>query len=835
MMKRSLSIICALLLAFSFAAAAELPVTDWLVAHVQVFEPAFGDDSFSLFDYSSIDTASLWPEEGQTLPWDSRQVLRWTEKRSEEGKLSTGNAEGPALVLAATYLDAPRWMKAHLAVDGDCPFQIFFEGDLAGSGPKTEWVLTPGRHRLLVAFIQENDKKGIQASLHFEDKYKASPPEVGTKASHVLSLEEALRFPHPGAVDISPRGSHFAITDGDGGLEICRFPEGGLVQTVVLSGPVLSFAWSPEGKRLAVATAGDKGRCDIWLVHPFSGPIKKIYSGITGVSQLQWLPDGKFIAYTRTDPPPEKGPYDLVDTFLDRWEGWKAEVTLWIASVETGVRHMITGGLNPYGFSRQALLSPDGEKAVFVHTTPSSSYPYRKEELWLVVLSTGKAELISEIETSMVSSMTWSPDSAHVAVIAPYYPYPGTPEDVAGYHSRWHQGIQLWDVAEKTARYLTAPEFNPCVQSLWWDSKDNRLYFIALDRTVHRLYRFDSGLNDFSEVELPFRNVEAVFGRKSGDWVVLRLAEVDKPSWLVALNLKTKESRRIWDKGKEFLSRVRLGGYEMFSCKNRHGTKLDGWIYLPPDFDPGEKYPAVISYYGGVVPQTESFGGGQFGRINHWLAGNGYVVYTMTPRGTWGYGQEFADAHFNEWGTVSSPDIIDSVKALIKAKMYIDPQRIGGFGHSYGGFEGLSLATQTDLFAAIIATGVISNTLNYSFVVLGQPNMGEIVLPGVYPWNRKDVYVDRSPVFNADKIVTPILLMQGTDDPWCEMTESDQMFSALRVQGKEVVQIRWIGEGHGIRSFSKRVINENIRREWFDKYLKDEPEGWQARYDKAQE
>jgi dipeptidyl aminopeptidase/acylaminoacyl peptidase len=270
----------------------------------------------------------------------------------------------------------------------------------------------------------------------------------------------------------------------------------------------------------------------------------------------------------------------------------------------------------------------------------------------------------------------------------------------------------------------------------------------------------------------------------------------------------------------------------MFYCQNREGTNLDGWIYLPPDFDAEKKYPTIIFYYGGISPKTQVFDS-----LNHWFAANGYVVYMLTPRGAFGFGQEFADAHFNEWGTVTSPDIIDAVQALMKAKPYIDPKRIGGHGRSYGGFETLSLVTHTDLFAAVIASAVISNTLNYSLIVLGQPNAGEIMLPGVYPWNRKDVYVDRSPVFNADRVTTPVLLMHGTEDPWCEMTESDQMYSALKVQGKDVVQIRIIGEGHGApdRSpkLSNRVLFNRMRLEWFDKYLKGESESWQERYTKS--
>jgi dipeptidyl aminopeptidase/acylaminoacyl peptidase len=827
--RKSLVLFCFVLSSAVFLAGSELPITDWLVVKAEVFKPAFSDVA-SLFDFSVVDTKSLWPEEGQKLPWSAQQCLTWEKIQADDGKLNMSQLANSTLVLAATYLDVPRWMKAGLMIEGDVPIQVFCDGNLTGKGVKTELTLSRGKHRLLVAFIADKMQTGIEVALQVDDEHKGAIPVVSTDPIHNLSLAEALKFPVPFVVDMSSDGSRYAIMNGEGGVEIYSLPEGELLQTIFLPGRIISFTWSPDEHKLAVVTINDKGLCDIWLAYPDSGSTTKLYSGIQGISQMQWLPDGKFFAYATSEPPPEKGVYDLVDNFFDRWDGWKTKVNMWIASAEGGVQRMVSAGLSAYGFARQALLSPDGTKVVFVHSTPSSDYPYRHEELWLVDLPTGKAGLISEIKTSMISTMAWSPDSSQLAVIAPYYNYPKTPEDVDNYHSRWHQGIQLWDVAAKTSKYLTEPSFDPCVQSLWWNSPDSTLYFIALDRSVHRLYKFAPGTKEFSEVKLPFKNIEGLYGTKNSDRVILRVGEVGKPTWLVSMNLKTKENHKIWDKGSEFLSRARLGKYEMFHCENRHGTKLDGWIYFPPDFDPTKKYPTIISYYGGVVPQTQSFGGGQFGRINHWLAANGYVVFTVTPRGTWGYGQKFADDHFNEWGTVSAPDIIDAVKALIDSKPYVNADKIGGFGHSYGGFEGLSLATQTDLFATIIATGVISNTLNYSFIVLGQPNMGEIVLPGVYPWNRRDVYVDRSPVFNADKINTPILLMQGTDDPWCEMTESDQMYSALKVQGKDVVQIRWIGAGHGLRDFNSRLINENIRLEWFDKYLKNEPEGWEERY-----
>jgi dipeptidyl aminopeptidase/acylaminoacyl peptidase len=825
--KKSLIIITVFFLFSVFLVGAELPIEKWLVAQAKVFKPPFSSESFSLFDYSSLDAKSLWPSEGQKLYWDPQQSITWEKVQANEGKLSLSLKERLNLVLAATYLEAQKWQKASLLVKSDSPFQIFLDGELVGKGEKTDLTLTREKHRLLIASLQDQAKPGgLQVFIQFEDKYRSKEPKISTDPIHNISLLETLTIPQARGVEVAPDGSFAAILGSDGGIEIRSLPDGKLLQTIFLANQMSSFTWSPDGNRLAITTAGEKGLYDLWLVNIKDNTTKKLYSEIKGMSQLNWLPDGKFITYAAAEMPQEKGPYDLVDNFFDRWEGWQTKIYLWMASVESGTRHMISGGLNPYGWCRQALISPDGKKVVFVYETPSSSYPYSNQELWLADILSGNSELIAKIKTAMINSMEWSPDSTQLAIIAPYYDIPLKPSDPV--HSRWHQGIQLWDVSKKSYRYLLKHSFTPGIESLWWNPKNNNLYFIALDRTVNRLYRFSPDFKEFSEVKLPFTNVQALFGAKKSDWVILRLAEIDKPSWLVSFNLETLESHKIWEKSQEFLSLVRLGKYEMFYCQNRKGTKLDGWIYFPPDFDPEKKYPTIIAYYGGVGPKTQSFD-----NINHWLAGNNYVVYMLTPRGAYGYGQEFADAHINEWGAVSSPDIIDAVKALIKAKPYVDPKKIGGFGHSYGGFEGLSLVTQTDLFATVIATGVISNTLNYSFIVLGQPNYGEIVLPGIYPWNRKDVYVERSPVFNADKVKTPVLLMQGTDDPWCEMTESDQMYSALKVQGKDVVQIRWIGEAHGISKFSNRILNERIRVEWFDKYLKDEPESWQERYDKS--
>lgn len=813
---------------FSFLIGKEIPIEEWLICHAKIYKPIFSDELNSLFDYSSIEFKSLEPQEGQELFWSPSQTLTWKKFHAENGIISFPFDSELKLVLTSTYIEVPQWQQISLSVRGNSSFQIFLDGELIENNGRTELSLTRGKHRLLIIFFQSKQENGIEVSLNCDERYESKYPILSRDPIHNMTLLEALMIPQFGEVEVSSDGSKAAVLNNEGGIEIFKLPDGILSRSIYLPNRISSFSWSPNGNHLAMGTSGEKTGCNLWLVNLYDGSTKKLFSVNENISQIQWLPDGKFIIFASTKITSQKKPYDLIDNFFDRWEGWKPKVSLWLASIDSGTKHMITGGINPYGRFTQAILSPNGEKVVFIREIPSSTYPYSHKEMWQVNILNGKSELISEIKTSMISSIIWSPDSNYLAVIAPYYNYPKKSSELANYHSRWHQGIQLWDLSKKHYRYLTEPEFNPCVRSLWWNPKYNQLYFIALDRTVQRLYRFSSDFNEFTEISLPFTNIQEIYGAKESDWVILSVGALDKPLQLFSINLKSLENHQIWNRGNEFLSLVQLGRTEIFNCSNREGIKIEGWLYFPPDFNPKEKYPIIVSYYGGIGPRIQ-----RFDNINYWFAGNGYIVYQLTPRGAYGYGQKFADAHFNEWGTVSAPDIIDAVKALIKAKPFINSGKIGGYGHSYGGFEGLSLATQTDLFATIIATGVISNTLNYSFIVLGQPNNGEIVLPGVYPWNRKDVYIDRSPVFNANKINTPILLMQGTDDPWCEMTESDQIYSALKVQDKDVVQIRWIGEGHGISKFSNKLLFNRIMLEWFDKYLKDEPESWQKRYEES--
>jgi len=277
---------------------------------------------------------------------------------------------------------------------------------------------------------------------------------------------------------------------------------------------------------------------------------------------------------------------------------------------------------------------------------------------------------------------------------------------------------------------------------------------------------------------------------------------------------------------KEF-SRVTFGKVERWTFKNEKGLLIDGRVYYPPDFDPQKKYPCIVNFYGGTIPVTREFGG--LYPKNLWTA-QGYVVYVLQPSGTLGYGQEFSSLHVNDWGFIAVDEIIYGIEKFLSEHPFIDHKRMGCIGGSYGGFLTMLIQTRTNLFSAAVSHAGISSISSY----WGEGSVGYLysayAAANSFPWNRKDIFINQSALFNADKITTPLLLLHGSEDTNVPPGESTQIFTALKILGREVEYIQILDQNHYILNYSKRKIWTRTIMAWFDRWLKNQPEWWYYLY-----
>jgi dipeptidyl aminopeptidase/acylaminoacyl peptidase len=314
---------------------------------------------------------------------------------------------------------------------------------------------------------------------------------------------------------------------------------------------------------------------------------------------------------------------------------------------------------------------------------------------------------------------------------------------------------------------------------------------------------------------------EGVVGAFSFDKAQSKLAyfhgTMTDPGQVWVRHLSTGRSRQLTQVNGNLLQAIELGEIEEVWFKGAADNELQGWILKPPDFDASQKYPSILEIHGGPRVQYGHFFMHEF----YYLAAHGYVVYFCNPRGGQGYGEAHAKSIWNNWGTADYNDVM-AWADFVQQKPYIDKERMGVTGGSYGGYMTNWIISHTERFKAAVTQRCVSNLI--SMYGSSDFNWGfQAEFGNEPPWENVENYWRQSPMKYIGNVKTPTLVIHSEQDLRCAIEQGEQVFVALKKLGVDTEMVRFPDEPHGLSRggrTDRRIQRLNHILRWFDRYLK---------------
>jgi dipeptidyl aminopeptidase/acylaminoacyl peptidase len=722
------------------------------------------------------------------------------------------------------YINNSSYLEAKLDVKGPHNYKVFVDGkDAAG-----KLSLAPEHHTIAIRYLaQPKDTDSISVVLD-----APVPVAYTLQKKHPYMVHDLTDGRRVRGLSLSADGAFVVVsyqTTERGGKNAWSYELREVKSLRLLSRPSQNVRWMPRTcAYIEEVWEGDKRM--LYTVAPLTGERTLLAGSLPKGSYTVSPTEDYLILSAETEGPKEDEEVFQMLEMDDRQPGWRNRGYLVRYDLATGLAQRIT-----FGNKGEYLcdISQDGRKLLFA----SSRSRLEKRP------TTVTDHLLMDVHTMQVDTLlaaaeflggaAFSPDAKQVL-------FTGNPEAFQRIGcqlpanvtpSMTENELFLYDIASKKVTPLTK-DFDPSVTNVDWTWGDGLIYFSAEDRDYVRLYQLNPADGKIVQLDI------------NGDYAY-RFDVAAHASVLGYLSYKTLEPASAFvaytGKGKSamkqitfFDGRTALGDAEVGTCQdwnftNSRGDTVYGRLYLPKDFDATKQYPMIVYYYGGCSPVSRYF---ESPYAPQYWNSLGYVAYILQPSGATGFGQEWASRHVNTAGRGPADDIIEGTKKICDAHPYINKEKIGCMGASYGGFMTQYLQTQTDIFAAAVSHAGIANHTSYWGEGYWGYNYSEVSMANSYPWSHRQLYVDQSPLFNADKIHTPLLLLHGTDDTNVPIIESLQMFTALKLLGREVALVEVKGQNHHITDYSKREKWLATQMAWFQKWLKDDSSWWDALYPK---
>ena len=714
------------------------------------------------------------------------------------------------------------YTTATIKVEGVKAYKITVDGKEGGANLKIQ----PFTHRVRIRyFTPAGEASAPTVSIDTPDSAKISFRNDG---KHLYSMSDVLLGTRLSGVSLSSDGKYMiagysTTMEGGRSSSVSR-----MIETA--SGRVLfetqeRLTWMPVTPKYYKTRRG-ANTTQLIVVDPSTGAEQVLVEDLPEGS-FRMSPTEDFLIYSFSEEGPRERPeiYQIL-TPGDRQPGWRSRSYSSKYDIATGVMQRLSYG---YHSSRVMDIAPDGKTALMmVSEERLTQRPTSLGTLYLLDLETLDAKVLVDKDGFMAGAQ-FSPDGKKVLLSGSPEAFGGIGKNVKPGQTPSMEDMQLYILDLATGKITPqTKDFDPNVSSARWSKSDGMIYFTAENRDYIDLYVMNPNNGRITLIETKEDLVKS-FALAAGSSLIAYYGQgASNSDRLYTYDTKSKKTILRDDLSAVILKDVDLGECHEWNFKNSKGETVYGRFYLPPDFDPAKKYPMIVNYYGGCSPTSRNF---ESRYPHNAYAALGYVVYVVAgPSGATGFGQEWSARHVNTAGDGPAQDIIEGTKQFCKEHPFVNEQKIGCIGASYGGFMSEYLPTVTDIFACSVSHAGISGHSSYWGFGYWGYSYSEVSMANSYPWSDRELYVDQSPLYRADKINTPLLLVHGDADTNVPFNESVQLFTALKLLGKEVAFVAVTDQNHHILDYQKRLEWQETIWAWFAKWLQDDPSWWDAVY-----
>ena len=721
-------------------------------------------------------------------------------------------------------IETTRYSQGTLTIKGIENAQLFIDAKLQkGDNHTYSLSLTNGSHSVIVVAQQVANWNNV--SLDFEPQADTDNITINTSTTKRLSAEQLFDAPTISGLSLAPDAKQYVTSTRSysnktaNQANVVTELKNSKNQTLYrFEGQQPSnMVWSPNNQFLVYMLGSE-----LKQLNRKNLSIKTLARELEGASNFNFYNNNSLIFSWSKTPEDNNSLTKHYKGLQDRWSYARNVSQLYMLDTNSGLTKALSQG--PISHSFEDANTNRGKVLMSRQVMVMQATTHPETELVELDLQSNKITSFGKFKT--FNHAKYANKDVYVVAGPDFKNGAGRALPKGMLANNYDGQLYLLSDNGKNVKALSK-QFDPAIGELHVLDNGDALIKVT-EQDTQPLYLYDLSKQRFKKLNTGLDIVEQFsYSHERNPQVLLSGTTASTPQQLKRLNISKNKTDLIWDSKPLAYANTQIPTLEEFNFTNKDGVEITGRVYLPTNLDKTKKHPALVYYYGGTSPVTRGFTGRY--PFNLWAA-NGYVVYVLQPTGATGFGQTFSAQHVNAWGDYTASDIMQGTQAFLKKYDFVDSKKVGNLGASYGGFMTMLLATKTDMFSASIAHAGISNLTSYwgegwwGYLYSGEASKNS------FPWNNASLYSDHSPVFHADKVTTPLLLLHGDSDTNVPVGESLTMYTALKLLNKDVELIEYKGADHQIFARDKRFDWWNTMLAYFDKQLKGEPQWWDAMY-----